>query len=161
MLSHVPPQDWCEFCVSGYASAKAHKSQDFDKRDLGKPSVMIDFAYMKTDGEFADTDTRPSTAELYSTSLVMVDVDTGCVSAAAVPTKSVTEYLKHVVTNFCTTRLNHGKMILKSGNEPAFLALKAAVQKARGPDRPTAIQDGSLKDSANMGAVESSIRWWQ
>ena len=48
---------------------------------------------------------------------------------------------------------------LKSDGEPALKALKDRVKKKR--EKPTDLAEGSLKDSASMGAIEATIRWWQ
>ena len=128
----------------------------------------MDFCYMKADGEWCNADTgKPETADLFSTTLVIVDRDTGCLRAVAVPTKAtgaLDDYLAKCVVGFCD-RLALGNVELKSDNEPTIKALKqravAIRMKEKGEAVKTFVREGSVKDSASMGAVESTIRWWQ
>ena len=53
-LLHMVPADWCEACVRGVATANPHKKLTYDKKDIGKARVFMDFAYIKTDGNWVD-----------------------------------------------------------------------------------------------------------
>jgi hypothetical protein len=55
--------------------------------------------------------------------------------------------------------LNLDRVELCSDGEPTLQLLKEQVKKRR--SKATDITEGSLKDSQNMGAIESVIRWWQ
>ena len=123
---------------------------------------------MKADGEWIDGDTgKAEVADLFSTTLAMVDRDTGCLRAVAVPTKAVgalDNYLVKCVAGFCD-RLSLCNVELKSDNEPTIMAIKEQVAtlhlKEKGDAAKTFVTEGSVKDSASMGAVEATIRWFQ
>ena len=63
MLMHTPPAAWCEQCVRGHGAAKPHKVVAFDTKDIAKARVVMDYAYLKTDGEFAVVGKTPPVAD--------------------------------------------------------------------------------------------------
>ena len=150
------------------AMSKPHRKLDFDKKDTSMACLYMDYCYMKADGEWLDPETqKPELADLFSTILVVVDRDTGCLRAAAVPTKAVAgvdQYLVKLITSFCD-RLSLGNVELKSDNEETIVALKEAVaanrKKEKGDAVKTFVGEGSIKDSASMGSIEATVRWFQ
>ena len=123
-VAHEPYASWCQHCVMGAGAAKPHHTLTFAKKDVGHATVLIDFAYMKTNGEFVEIGGEaPPPAELFATSLVIVDKDTGSLRGVAMPTKAVTDFSIASVTQFMA-RLNIGKCKLLSDNEPTMLALR-------------------------------------
>ncbi len=50
-MTHVTPAPWCEACARGNQTAKPHHKLNYDQKDMGKGWVLLDSAYLKTDGE--------------------------------------------------------------------------------------------------------------
>lgn len=74
---HLKFAPWCAECVMGYGASRSHVTHDFESRDTGRPEILMDFAYLKTDGEWTEWgDGAPPAAEVFSTVLVIVDRDT-------------------------------------------------------------------------------------
>ena len=73
---HMPPADWCLACQLGNATSKPHHKLTYERQDIGKARARMDFAFMKTSGEFAEPGEVPPQAERFSTTLVAVDRDT-------------------------------------------------------------------------------------
>ena len=158
-VTHTPFQPWCEFCVLGYAASKPHERLTFEQKDTAKAKVLTDYTYMKTNGEFTPMGAiQPEVAELFATTLLIVDRDTLVLKAISMPTKAVTDYAVEGDVHF-TDRLNLERTELNSDNEPTILALKSKAKEKR--KKPTDLTEGSLKDSQNMGSIEAPIRWWQ
>ena len=158
-LLHMVPADWCEACVRGTATANPHKKLTYDKRDVGKARVYMDFAYMKTDGHWVDPfHPAPPAAEIFATTLILVDADTLSMRAFSMPTKATTDYAVAAVIEFMA-HLNLERAALKCDGEPSIKSIAKLVKERR--TKPTDLEEGSLKDSPSMGGVESPIRWWQ
>ena len=65
----------------------------YEKKDLGAVRVFLDFAYLKTNGEWKNRDEpEPPAAEIFATTLVMIDTDTLMFLAVSMPRKSVGEF---------------------------------------------------------------------
>ena len=114
---------------------------------------MMDFAYLKTDGEWCTLgEAEPPAAELYATTLILVDADTLMMRAVYLPTKAVGDYAIANVLDFMES-LNLERTVIKTDGEPTTVALAVAVTAKR--TKPTDLEHGSLKDSAGMGGVEA------
>ena len=144
-LLHMTPAAWCESCMRGNQTTKPHRNLTYDQQDIGVSKILLDFAYLKTDGEWCMLgEVEPPPAELYATTLIMVDSDT------PMPTKAVGEYSVVCVLDFMDT-LNLERAIIKTDGEPTICALAKAVKARR--KKPTDLEHGSLKDSASMGPL--------
>ena len=92
-LLHMTKAAWCESCMRGNQTTKAHRNLTYDQKDIGASKILLDFAYLKTDGEWgAMGEDEPPPAELFATTLIMVDSDTLTIRAVSMPTKAVNEY---------------------------------------------------------------------
>ena len=100
---------------------------------------------------------EPEPASIFATTLVIADVDTGCLRAVALKSKGDRDYQVACVIGFLD-RLNLTRVELRTDGEPSILALVTAVKRKR---EGTTSTEGSVKDSASMGAIETVIRWWQ
>ena len=88
MVTHTPQQPWCEYCVLGYGASKPHERRTFEQKDTSRAMVYVDYAYMKTNGEFVPTGmASPAVADLFAITLIMIDRDTLCMRAISMPTK--------------------------------------------------------------------------
>jgi len=119
--------------------------------------------YLKTNGEWVPWgDPEPPAAEVFATTLVMIDRDTQMIRAIAMPTKVVTDYSVQTVVGFCD-KLNLDLISLKTDGGPAIVAPAGRVKLARHTSgkKATDLEEGSLKDSQSMGPIEGPIRWLQ
>ncbi len=49
---HMTPAPWCEACLRGNQTTKPHRNLTYGQKDIGKSLILLDFAYLKTDGEW-------------------------------------------------------------------------------------------------------------
>ena len=62
---HMTRAPWCEACVRGNQTTKPHHKLTYDQKDIGKGLILMDFAYLKTDGEWCTLgEPEPPAAEL-------------------------------------------------------------------------------------------------
>ena len=106
--------------------------------------------------------------------MVMLDHGTEMTYSSVVPKKGVHAY---AVVRCCNdlSLLGHSKLILKSDNEPAILALKEAIQaessqkieltgrvKQEGEKNKCIVpEESAAYDSRSNGRIESNIKWVQ
>ena len=146
---HMTPAAWCEFCAQGNQTTKPHRNLTYDQKDIAMSKILLDFAYLKTDGEWCMLgEPEPPAAELFATTLIMVDSGTLTMRAVSLPTKAVGEYSIASVLDFMES-LNLERTVIKTDDEPTICALAKAVKARR--MRATDLEHGSLKDSASMG----------
>ena len=127
-----------------------------DEKDIGKALVGLDYAYIKTNGEVLFQQPIPS--DLFATTLVMVDRDTGQVRATSMPSKATTPYQTANALDFIK-RLNLERVELRHDPEHSIAKLAKDIKEGRVPK--TDITPARLHDSKNMGFVEAPIRWWE
>ena len=99
-----------------------HFRVDFDNKDKKLPIIACDFAQLRGEGE--DGGTADSVGE----TLVAYDCDVGFTKAIPLPAKGTSKYAVLGITRFIQSFF-HSKVVLRSGNEPAILALCAEVEK--------------------------------
>ena len=119
-----------------------HNPQAEEGHDV--PFVSTDYFFLGVDEERA----QPM--------LVIKDHRSKHVRATSVDAKGPTKF----ATNFCKEFLNclgHRKLLLKSDNEPAILALKTSVKKAT-EEVDIAFQEVAVGDHAANGMIESEVR---
>jgi len=141
--THLPYRSWCKHCVNGRGTAHPHVSQH-NSKEGEVPTVGADYHYMGKEGEEG---TVPMLALEDAPSKVIFDM----VATA----KGVNEYMvKRVVQ--CLDLLGHKRIILKSDQEPALVALLDEVKHRWGGE---IIPELSIvQDSQGNGMIESGIR---
>ena len=80
---------------------------------------------------------------------------TGMIFARVVPRKGVHPYAVKCLASDIA-RLRHQRIVLKSDDEPAIVALKEAARSER-PER-TVMEESPVHDSASNGAIENTIQ---
>ena len=104
--------------MRGNQTTKPHRNLTYDQKDIGVSKILLDFAYLKTDGEWCMLgEVEPPPAELYATTLIMVDSDTLTIRAVWMPTKAVGEYSVACMLDFMDT-LNLERTVIKTDGEP-------------------------------------------
>jgi hypothetical protein len=152
-LTHTPPVPWCEACLLGQATEKPHTRLPSDIAPA-KPLVQIDFGFTKAAGITAkDVD------EDFATTLVGCDRDTGSILAFVTGGKTVTDYVVDRCVKFLDRVHPRKAVTVRSDTEHAPQAIIAAIVAKR--ETEVTHQSGKLKDSASMGQVEATIRWWR
>ena len=92
MVTHMPQQPWCDYCVLGYGASKSHERRTFEQKDTSRAMVYIDYAYKKTNREFVPSGmASPAVADLFAITLIMIDRDTLCMRAISMPTRTISD----------------------------------------------------------------------
>ena len=137
----------------GQATEKPHSRLPADIA-AARPLVQIDYGFTKAAGvTAADVD------EDFATTLVGCDRDTGSILAFVTGGKQVTEYVVDRRVRFLDRIHPRKAVTVRSDTEHAPQAIIDAIVLQREAD--VIPQSGKLKDSANMGQVEATIRWWR
>lgn len=146
MLTHIPFKSWCPHCVKGKAKSKPHLRMNNGKEECTVPIVSIDYMFLgcKHDEEQGNP------------ILVVKDRDppgTGLIHAYLLESKGCNSYAVDRLDK-TLENLGHNRIVLKSDQEPAIVALKTAV---KGRKTVEIIQEESpAYESASNGAIESA-----
>ena len=161
-LTHMPFRNWCIFCVKGKAKDDPHKRKIKQDEEQDIPIVSIDYMFMES------REARLRRKELNRRRggneneedkgmpiLVLKDSRTKVALSRVVPHKGRDQYaierLQQDIAN-----LGYKKLILKSDNEIAIIALKQAVKRER--DQDIILEESPEYDSMGNGEVERSIQ---
>ena len=100
-LLHLAPAPWCEACVRRNDIGKPHLRITFEVKDAGATRVLLDFAFLKANGGWTELgDPEQPAAEIFATTLMMLDEDTKTFPAILMPTTAVSEYATANVLDF-------------------------------------------------------------
>ena len=138
-LTHLPPRDWCEFCVAGRGKDDSHTRR---KAEPGRiPEVQIDYMFVGRRGE-------PKTVSIAHG----VDSELGYHVAVRCD-KGPVDY---VVKAFCEflKEIGRARVVLRTDGEPAVKALAEAVAAERA-ELETLLETTSVKSSQSIGVVEA------
>ena len=146
-LTHLPFRSWCAHCVKGKAKGLPHHKSDSNSTI---PVVSIDYTFMR-DGKKEDDESGMPI-------MVLKDRETGKILSRVYPAKGVTNYtVKRLSSDI--QLLGHKKVILKSDNENAIVALKKAVKNERPED--IQLEESPAYDSKSNGDAERAIQMVQ
>ena len=150
MLTHLPFRAWCKHCVRGKSKGKRHSVAQ--RQDHVVPTLAVDYMFMHS--------TQGPDEEKGMPILVGRDIadgveGTGMIFARVVPRKGVHPYAVKCLASDIA-RLGHQRLVLKSDDEPAIVALKEAARSER-PER-VVMEESPVHDSAWNGAVENTIQ---
>ena len=121
MALHLPYRSWCRHCVSGRGQSDHHRKQ-LGQEDQEIPVISIDYAYLGDAKREDETKVQPI--------IVIKDRKKGTIKAHMLEEKGVNAYaIKRVGQDIGL--MGYKKIILKSDNEPAIIALKSAVKTER------------------------------
>ena len=142
--THVPYRSWCPHCVKGQLKASAHRGQDRSKNKV--PTVSMGYFYViKAE---AEDERGPPT-------LALVDDKTGMLTGAVLRQKGVEEWSIRVVKGF-VEMLGYKKVIMKSDNENAIMALKTEVKTASQVEMIT--EQSPAYDSRAAGQADNGVQ---
>ena len=146
-VTHIPYRNWCRHCVSGRGQSDHHRKQ-LDRHEQEVPVVSIDYAFL------AESSTKSSQEHLQPV-IVLKDRKSGTVKAHMVEEKGVNVFaVKRLVQDVAL--LGYKRIVFKSDNEPAILALKHAVKN----ECPIEIvmEESPVGESASNGEVENAFK---
>ena len=148
-LTHLPPRDWCPWCVRGRGLSAAHSRSVRPAGERTIPCVVMDYFFMGRDG--SEEEERRNVPIL-----AVRDRDTRYTFAHVVPSKGADEHtVEQVVRDL--KRLGHRQLALKSDQEPAILALKEEVRR-RMPDVRFLMEESPVSEHESNGAAEVCVR---
>jgi len=153
-VSHLPFRTWCSHCVRCKAGSDPHFRLALDDKTKHRiPSTSIDYFFMGSEGlSFQDPEIEKDALPL----VAQYDESTRCTFAHACPAKGANQHVAQELAEDITW-LGHKKLIAKSDQEPAILALKRLVAGKTGNVEHLPEESPVNAHGAN-GAVEGAIR---
>ena len=144
-LDHAVFRSWCPHCVKGRAESYGHRRREGELG--GVPVGGVDYMYMHSEQEKEEEKGMPI--------IVLKDNKTRTVMAKVVSGKGVNNFAVEVVKKFIE-QLGYGRIVLRSDNEPAILALKEAVRRESNVE--IVMEEVPVGDHQANGLVESAIK---
>ena len=141
-ITHIPPRCWCSHCIRGRGVSDPHK-RVVDERLF--PRISFDYFFM---GQHDAEDTLPLIA--------IKDSESRAVFSHALEAKGVNDY---AIAQCCAdvTSLGYRRVVFKSDQEPALVALlKAVAVKLEGVE--VVPEESPVGESQANGEVENAIR---
>ena len=147
-LTHLPFRSWCRHCVRGRGTEAPHRSTQKPDGDL--PEFSFDFAF-------------PGNEEAGKTLTVLVVKmrTTRMMMSTVIPTKSTNTFIiKRIMAFLRECGCELGKIIVKSDQEPAVLALLEELTKERAKKgaQETLHENSEKGSSQSNGLVERGVR---
>ena len=145
MATHVPFRSWCPFCIAGKCGSAPHVHRTEVPGTI--PIISIDYAFMGTGQEDDEGNQNPI--------LVMKDDTTRTMSAHMMPRKGPDEHaVKRMQQDI--KNLGYRRIIIKSDQEPAILALKEEVRRSMSED--VMFEESPVGESQSNGRIERAVR---
>ena len=143
-VAHVPFRSWCPHCVKGKAKGAQHRKQDNVKHEL--PTVSFDYFYLvkKAEGE-----------ERGQPLVAIQDDESGMLRSAVLKQKGVEEYSIAVLQKFIEM-LGYKKIIVKTDDEPAIVALKREVKSLTQVEM--ILEESPAYESKSEGKGENAVQ---
>ena len=145
-LAHLPFRSWCPHCVAAAANDDPHRSRRLATQSpLEVPEVHWDYCFPRDDGE-------------WTVVLVGRDRETRMTIAHVVPYKGAgVEWLIEQMVRDLHRLGAHGKVVLKSDQEPAVVDVLKGVAQMRGDGR-TVLEHSPVYDSKGNGLSKGLCR---
>ncbi len=131
--------------MKGRAEAYGHRSSRGDEREA--PVVGLDYTYMDSEQEKEEDKGLPI--------VVMKDEKTKMITAKVAPSKEVDAHSVDSVRK-ALEQLGHRRMISRSDNKPAILALKEAV--SRESELEGVLEEVPVSDHQASGLVKNAVK---
>ena len=144
--SHLPFRSWCRVCMAARGVSDPHRRRR-DKDEYQVPMVSLDYAFLRN---------KPK--DPCAVVLVGKDRDSGALMAHIVPMKGAeTEWVVKQVIKDIRQLGHHGRLLLRSDQEPAIEALKDEIARGR-TGATTVIESSPVGDSQSNGLAERGVR---
>ena len=153
MATHMPFRSWCPFCVAGKAVSSGHHHKPEGPGLV--PVISIDYAFMGK-GQVNEEGVEEGGEEGSQNPLIVLEDDTTkAVMAHMVPRKGADEHaVMRIVQDI--KNLGYKKVIFKSDQEPAILALKEEVRRMLSQD--VIMEASPVGESQSNGREENAVR---
>jgi hypothetical protein len=147
-VSHSPYRSWCRACVAGRGRSEAHYSVTDDERAI--PEYAIDYGYM----------CEPGNENRATPILFGRDSKFSWTDSDALPSKGVVHEYNIEVLVRNVVNLGFPRLLSKSDQEPAIVALKtAAARRLRAQHGiEVEINESLAYDSQSNGRAESAVK---
>ena len=143
---HLPYRSWCDECVAGRRDNPAHRAVEYKENSVYE--VMMDYCFVRREDETEDI-----------TILVLKESQNRAIQAWVVPNRSTlleegaaAERAAEGVRRFGV----RDKVILKTDNEPAIVALRTLVLAKL--DVKVLEEEPQFQESQSNGAVENGVK---
>jgi len=160
MITHLPPQPWCEDCVMGRGTTAPHRRVEAEHKDQGRPLIEMDLYHMKSDGAYFEKGEVIVPEQVYATTLVFVDTGTGAICSLAIPKKfDEDENARMFVVTYLQRWLSHfgfRDIEVRTDNEPLIVKLAEKLKVKRG--EPTHLSETSTRSPQSIGTAERAVR---
>ena len=157
-LSHIPYRAWCDECVECFGREWGHPG-DGQLASRSVPVISMDYLFVSPNGIFGRGEIPEEEAATSLKVLVVYDSATKCVFAQAVARKGAEPYTVQCVVDDIVW-LGHCKVIVRSDNEPAMIALALeALRGLRVEGLASAAAEGSVPyDPQTNGAAQVAVQ---
>ena len=158
-LTHIPYRSWCECCVKGRAVDDPHRRAGHGHSDV--EVVSLDYCWMtetrqeRLQRKLAQLAGRPYSKPSGQPILVLKTRNTQVVAASVVPVKGAHAHSVDLIVKFLKF-VGERKVILKSDQEPAILALKDAVMAHS--EFNVSGEESAVGDHSGNGAIEQAVQ---
>ena len=153
-VSHLPFRSWCPHCVRGKAPSDPHRRQSREEKESKRiPTCSMDYFFMGSEGLSFDD---PTTERDVLPMVAVYDHGSRVTFAHPCPRKGDD---RHIVREVCSDLewLGYKRIVLKSDQEPAIMALKRAISRAM-PGVEILMEESPVGAHAANGAIEGAIR---
>ena len=140
--AHAMHRSWCGHCMRARAAAARHQTVPHDE-ESEVPVMTLDYYFFgDKEGETANLEVKDCRSKM--------------AWATTIPTKGPDLFSVNFLLS-CINETGYRRIILKSDNEPAILALKREV-KVQATDVEVVLQEALTGDHSANGAVEAAVR---
>ena len=146
MNTHLPYRSWCPHCVRGKARGTMHVAVK-DKEGNEIPVVGIDYMFFVKEGENEEENGMPT--------IVIKDSKSKVSWARVLKRKGVEVYSVKVLSKFLSL-MGYKRIIMRSDNEPAILALKEELKK--NTEVEIVPEESPAYESKSNGEIEREIQ---
>ena len=148
-ITHLPYRSWCPICVAGSANDDPHKTRKPKvKEALEVQEVHWDYCFPRDLGDWIVV-------------LVGRDKETKMTVSHVVPNKGANvEWLTEQLVRDLQRLGAHGRVVLKSDQEPAIIDVLKEVAKLRGNGR-TVLEHSPVYDSKSNGLAECAVQTFE
>ena len=144
-ITHLPRRGWCKHCVAGGAVADPHRAAADEEKTI--PTIHLDYYFMGIKEEEQDG---------VAPYLAVKDDASHTTFSHALEAKGVNEYAVKVL-KADVEAVGHKKILFKSDNEPAIVALKQEVKNLL-KDTEILMEESPVGDHQSNGYIERAIQ---
>jgi hypothetical protein len=149
-VTHIPFRNWCSACVRGRAKSLGHYKSD--KEEDQSPTISVDYGFFGREGELPSDVVGGSKAPV----LVARDRKSKSVWSHAVPSKGIEHPYPSKALLQDIEATGYKRVIVKSDQEPAIIALVNSVKNAFKGD--LLVEHSPKGESQSNGEIEIAVQ---